>query len=145
MNKDSKLFVLGTQHTGKSTLFNSIFDVDVQVSVKVGPCVKETFMKQIPIFVDNFPYDEHLIINSKGLVAREYKQNNTHGSKIAIFVLGISDLALINVRGELPTNIEYFLQVSTCALMRISMVDFHPNVVFVHQNCHPSSKWKNLT
>lgn len=45
MNKDSKLFVLGTQHTGKSTLFNSIFDVDVQVSVKVGPCVKETFMK----------------------------------------------------------------------------------------------------
>ena len=25
------------------------------------------------------------------------------------------------------------------------MVDFHPNVVFVHQNCDPSSKEKNLT
>ena len=43
MNKDSKLFVLGTQRTGKSTLFNSMFNV--QVFVKVGPCVKETFMK----------------------------------------------------------------------------------------------------
>ena len=136
MNKDSKLFVLDTQRTGKSTLSNSMFDV--QVSVKVGPCVKGIFMKQIPIFVDNFPYDGHLITDSKELVAPEYKQDNTHGSKIAIFVLGISDL--MNVRGELPTNIECFLQVSTCALMRISMVDFHPNVVFVHQNCHPSSK-----
>ena len=54
-------------------------------------------------------------------------------------------MAIINVRGEVPTNIENFLQVSTCALMRMSMVDFHPNVVFVHQNCDPSSKEKNLT
>ena len=53
-------------------------------------------------------------------------------------------MALINVRGEVPTNIENFLQVSTCALMRMSMVDFHPSVVFVHQNCDPSSKEKNL-
>ena len=43
MNKDSKLFVLDTQRTGKSTLSNSMFDV--QVSVKVGPCVKGIFMK----------------------------------------------------------------------------------------------------
>ena len=27
----------------------------------------------------------------------------------------------------------------------MSMVDFHPNVVFGHQNCDPSSKEKNLT
>ena len=29
--------------------------------------------------------------------------------------------------------------------MRMSMVDFHPSVVFVHQNCDPRSKEKNLT
>ena len=138
MNKDSKLFVLGIQRTGKSTFFIPMFDV--QVSVKVGPCAKGTFIQLIPIFVDNFPYDGHLIIDSKGLGAPEYKQDNTHGSKIAIFVLGISDSALINVREELPTNIEYFLQISTCALMRISKVDFHPNVVFVHRNCFCSSE-----
>ena len=40
---------------------------------------------------------------------------------------------------------ENFLQVSTCALVRMSMADFHPSVVFVHQNCDPSSKEKNLT
>ena len=40
---------------------------------------------------------------------------------------------------------ENFLQVSTCALVRMSMADFHPSVVFVHQGCDPSSKEKNLT
>ena len=54
-------------------------------------------------------------------------------------------MAIINVRGELPINIENFLQVNTCALMRMSMVGFYPSVVFVHQNCDPSSKEKNLT
>ena len=54
-------------------------------------------------------------------------------------------MAIINVRGELNTSIENVLQDSTCALMRMRMVDFHPSVVFVHQNCDPSSKEKNLT
>lgn len=49
------------------------------------------------------------------------------------------------MRGELPTNIENFLQISTCALMRMSRVDIYPSVVFVHQNCDSSSKEKNLT
>ena len=29
--------------------------------------------------------------------------------------------------------------------MRMSMVDFHPSVVFVHQNCDPTSEEKNLS
>ena len=146
IKKDPKIFVLtvlGTQSTGKSTLLNTMFGV--QFPVSAGRCTKGAFMQLIPIFIDNFPYDGLLIIDTEGLGAPEYKQDNTHDNEIATFVLGISDLAIINVRGELPTNIENFLQVSTCALMRMSMVDFHPSVVFVHQNCDPSSKEKNLT
>ena len=146
LKKDPKVFVLtvlGTQSTGKSTLLNTMFGV--QFPVSAGRCTKGAFMQLIPIFIDNFPYDGLLIIDTEGLGAPEYKQDNTHDNEIATFVLGISDLAIMNVRGELPTNIENFLQVSTCALMRMSMVDFHPSVVFVHQNCDPSSKDKNLT
>ena len=145
MRKSPKMFVLtvlGTQSTGKSTLLNTMFGV--QFPVSAGRCTKGAFMQVIPIFIEDFPYDGLLVIDTEGLGAPEYKQNNTHDNEIATFVLGISDLALINVRGEVPTNIENFLQVSTCALMRMSMVDFHPSVVFVHQNCDPSSKEKNL-
>ena len=145
IKKDPKIFVLtvlGTQSTGKSTLLNTMFGV--QFPVSAGRCTKGAFMQLIPIDIDNFPYDGLLITDTEGLGAPEYKQDNTHDNEIATFVLGISDLAIINVRRELPTIIENFLQVSTCAVMRMSMADFHPSVVFVHQNCDPSSKEKNL-
>ena len=146
MEKDPKIFVLtvlGTQSTGKSTLLNTMFGV--QFPVSAGRCTKGAFMQMIPILLDKFPYDGLLIIDTEGLGAPEYRKDNTHDNEIATFVLGISDLAIINVRGEHPINIENFLQVSICALMRMSMIDFHPSVVFVHQNCDPSSKEKNLT
>ena len=146
LTKSPKIFVLtvlGTQSTGKSTLLNTMFGV--QFPVSAGRCTKGAFMQLIPIFSDNIPYEGLLIIDTEGLGAPEYKEDNTHDNEIATFVLGISDLAIINVRGEVPTNIENFLQVSTCALMRMSMVDFHPSVVFVHQNCDPTSKEKNLS
>ena len=146
MKKDPKIFVLtilGTQSTGKSTLLNTMFGA--QFPVSAGRCTKGAFMQLIPILMDDFPYNGLLIIDTEGLGAPEYRQDNTHDNELATFVLGISDLAIINVRGELPTNIENFLQVSTCALMRMSMADIHPSVVFVHQNCDSSSKAKNLT
>ena len=124
------LTVLGTQSTGKSTLLNTMFGV--QFSVSAGRCTKGAFMELIPIVIDKFLYDGLLVIDTEGLGAPEYKQDNTHDNEIVTFVLGISDLAIVNVRGELPTNIENFQQVSTCALMRMSMADFHPSVVFVH-------------
>ena len=143
---DPKIFVLtvlGTQSTGKSTLLNTMFGV--QFPVSAGRCTKGAFMQLIPIVLKNFPYDGLLIVDTEGLGAPEFKEDNRHDNEIATFVLGISDLAIINVRGEHPTNIENFLQVSTCALMRMSMVDFHPSVIFVHQNCDPSAKQKNTT
>ena len=145
MKKDPKIFVLtilGTQSTGKSTLLNTMFEVHFPVSA--GRCTKGAFIQFIPILLDNVPYDGVIVVDTEGLGVPEFKEDNQHGNEIATFVLGISDLAIINVRGEVPTNIENFLQVSICALIRISLVEFHPSVVFVHQNRDPSAKEKNL-
>ena len=145
MKKAPKIFVptvLGTQSTGKSTLLNTMFGVHFPVSS--GRCTTGALMQFIPIRLENFPYDGLMIIDTEGLGAPEYKGDNVHDNEIATFVLGISDLAIINVRGEVPTNIENFLQVSICALMRMSMIDFHPSVVFVHQNYDSSAKEKNF-
>ena len=106
MEDDPRIFVLtilGIQSTGQSTLLNTMFGV--QFPVSAGRCTKGAFMQLIPIVLDNFPYDGLLLINTEGLGAPEYKQDNTHDNEIATFVLGISDLAIINVRGELPINI----------------------------------------
>ena len=146
MTESPKIFVLtvlGAQSTGKSTLLNTMFGV--QFPVSAGRCTKGAFMQLIPIFIDKFPYHGLVVIDTEGLGAPEYRQDVTHDNEIATFVLGISDLAIINVNGENPLNIENFLQISITALMRMTLVEFHPSIVFVHQNCDPTAKRKNTT
>ena len=146
MTESPKIFVLtvlGAQSTGKSTLLNTMFGV--QFPVSAGRCTKGAFMQLIPILIDKFPYHGLLVIDTEGLGAPEYRQDITHDNEIATFVLGISDLAIINVNGENPINIENFLQISITALMRMTLVEFHPSVIFVHHNCDPTAKMKNIT
>ena len=137
------LTILGETSTGKSTLLNTMFGV--QFPVSAGRCTKGAFMQLIPILIDKFPYHGLLVIDTEGLGSPEYKQDITHDNEIATFVLGISDLAIINVNGESPMNIENFLQISITALMRMTLAEFHPSVIFVHQNCDPTAKIKNIT
>ena len=142
--RDPKVFVLtilGTQSTGKSTLLNTMFGVHFPVSA--GRCTKGAFLQLIPLQVEECVYDALIVIDTEGLGAPEYKDDKTHDNEIATFVLGIADLVLINVRGELPLNIESFLEVSTAALMRMTDAECHPSAMFVHQNCDPSAKDKN--
>ena len=146
MTESPKIFVLtvlGAQSTGKSTLLNTMFGV--QFPVSAGRCTKGAFMQLIPISIDKFPYHGLLVVDTEGLGAPEYRQDIRHDNEIATFVLGISDLAIINVSGENPINIENFLQISITALMRMTLVEFHPSVIFVHQHCDPTAKLKNIT
>ena len=146
LDKDPNIYVLtilGTQSSGKSTLLNTMFGA--QFPVSAGRCTKGAFMQFIPIDIKDYPYNGLFIVDTEGLGAPEHKQNYIHDNEFATFILGISDMALINMRGELPTNMENFLQISTCALMRMSSVDIYPSVAFVHQNCDPSSKVKNIS
>ena len=100
MTEAPKIFVLtvlGAQSTGKSTLLNTMFGA--QFPVSAGRCTKGAFMQLIPICIDNFPYHGLLVIDTEGLGAPEYRQDITHDNEIATFVLGISDLAIINMNG----------------------------------------------
>ena len=135
------LTVLGTQSTGKSTLLNTMFGLEYPVGS--GRCTKGAFLQLVPLSFNKSNFDAIFVIDTEGLGAPENYGNNTHDNEIATLVLGISNLTIINVMGELPTNVENFLQISTCALMRMNMVDFHPSCIFVHQNCGSSSKDKN--
>ena len=143
-DRDPKVFalaILGTQSTGKSTLLNTMFGV--QFPVSSGRCTKGAFLQLIPLRMKECTYDGIILIDTEGLGAPEYQDDKTHDNEIATFVLGISDLALINVTGELPLKIESFIEVSTAALMRMNNPICHRSAMFVHQNCDPSAKDKN--
>ncbi|XP_065642867.1 interferon-induced very large GTPase 1-like [Hydra vulgaris] len=135
------LTVLGTQSTGKSTLLNTMFGLEYPVGS--GRCTKGAFLQLVPLTIKGCNVDALLVIDTEGLSAPEHYGCNIHDNEIATFVLGISNLTIINVMGELPSNVENFLQISICALMRMNMVDIHPSCIFVHQNCGSSSKDKN--
>ena len=144
--RDPKVFVLtvlGTQGTGKSTLLNTMFGV--QFPVSSGRCTKGAFLKVIPLQTEACAYDAIILIDTEGLGAPEYGDDQTHDNEIATFVLGISDLALMNVTGELPLTLENFLETCTAALIRMNKANYHPSILFVHQNCNPSAKDKNIS
>lgn len=77
-------------------------------------------------------YNGLLIIDTEGLRAPEHKQSHTYDNEFVTLIIVISNMVLIDMRVELATNMESCLQISTCALMTMSMIDIYPSVAFIH-------------
>ncbi len=120
---DPKIFilsVLGLQSTGKSTLLNSTFGL--QFNVSAGRCTCGAFMQLLPL-------DEHLqqatgcsyvmIVDTEGLRAPELDltQTQNHDNELATFVIGLANTTLINIFGEVPGDIDDILQTSVHAFL----------------------------
>ncbi len=111
--------VLGAQSCGKSTLLNCLFSSDFPVSS--GRCTRGAYMQLVNVeaeFRDELGCDSIMIIDSEGLMSRAL---NSHefDNELATFVIGLSDLTLVMVKGEgnemadvLPIAIKVFLSLS---------------------------------
>ena len=140
VGRDKKLFavsVLGIQSSGKSTLLNAMFGIDFPVSS--GRCTRGVFLQVIPIkeeFVNQVGYDFLFLLDTEGLRAPElsgslsYKRDN----EMATFIVGLADLAIINIKGESHSEVQDILQITTIAFMRMKMTLKKPKCIFVHQN-----------
>ncbi len=64
---------------------------------------------------------EILILDSEGIFSIE-RQDPMYDRRLAIFCLSVSNLLLINIKGELNIEIEKVLQVAIFALNRIAEV-----------------------
>ena len=62
---------------------------------------------------------EILILDSEGLFSIE-RNDPKHDRRLAIFCMSVSNLVLINIKGELNIEIQKFLQVAIYALKRIA-------------------------
>ena len=138
---DPKVFVLsvlGLQSTGKSTMLNTAFGL--QFNVSSGRCTRGAFIQLLPL-------DEHLskqtgfsyvlIVDTEGLRAPELDslQTQKHDNELATFVIGLANTTLINIYGEVPGDMDDILQTSVHAFLRMSKVmKYRKSCQFVHQN-----------
>ena len=77
-----------------------------------------------------------LVIDTEGLRApeRDRLEALEHDNELATFVIGIANLTLISVRGELAGDIDDVLNASVHAFLRMSEVELRPSCHIIHQN-----------
>ena len=131
------LSVLGLQSTGKSTLLNTVFGL--QFNVSSGRCTRGAYMQLLPISDDlsnEIKCDYILVIDTEGLRAPELDslQSQKHDNELATFVIGLANDTLINIYGEVAGDMDDILQTSVHAFIRMRTIKLKPSCQFVHQN-----------
>ncbi|XP_027597817.2 interferon-induced very large GTPase 1-like isoform X2 [Pipra filicauda] len=142
------LSVLGLQSTGKSTLLNAMFGL--QFNVSAGRCTRGAFMQLLPLdeeLQQDVGFDYMLVVDTKGLCVPVMgrKQSLTNDNKLATFVIGISNMTLINIFGENPSDMQDVLEITVQAFLRMKEAHLSPSCLFVHQNvAEVTAKEQNL-
>uniref|UniRef100_A0A3B4UN42 VLIG-type G domain-containing protein n=1 Tax=Seriola dumerili TaxID=41447 RepID=A0A3B4UN42_SERDU len=132
------LTVLGVQSTGKSTLLNTMFGV--QFPVSSGRCTRGAFMLFLKVGEDmqsDMNCDFIVLIDTEGLKSPHLAQledSYEHDNQLATFVIGLSDVTIINIAMENSTEMKDVLQIATHAFLRMKQIGKKPVCHFVHQN-----------
>ena len=138
--KDPKVFVLsvlGLQSTGKSTLMNTAFGL--QFNVSAGRCTRGAYMQLLPIS-ESLSKETHcdyvLVVDTEGLRAPELdsQKMQKHDNELATFVTGLANVTMINIYGEVPGDMDDILQTTVHAFLRMKHVKLNPSCQFIHQN-----------
>ena len=131
------LSILGLQSSGKSTLLNTVFGL--QFNVSAGRCTRGVFMQLLPLDAE-LRTQTHcsyiLIVDTEGLRAPHLDRLKAqkHDNELATFVIGLANMTLINIYGEVPGDMDDILQTSVHAFLRMTEVKLSPSCQFVHQN-----------
>ncbi|XP_018431162.1 PREDICTED: up-regulator of cell proliferation-like [Nanorana parkeri] len=130
--------VLGVQGTGKSTLLNIMFGI--QLTGASGRCTRGAFMILLNVkenFQEELGCQFILFIDTEGLKAPELASlegSYEHDNELATLVVGLSDITIINMAMENTTQIKDTLQIVVHAFLRMNEIKKRPNCQFVHQN-----------
>ena len=131
------LSVLGLQSSGKSTLLNALFGL--QFTVGAGRCTRGAYMQLLKVeetFTAELGFDFVLVVDTEGLRAPELSnKSQNHDNELATFVIGLGNLTLINIMGEilispiiLMGEMQDILQIVVQAFLRMKQVKISPTL-----------------
>ena len=128
-----KVSALGAQSSGKSTLLNTVFGLNFPVSS--GRCTRGAYMQLVKIdenLAKRLKCDYLLVIDSEGLMSRVSK-NEDYDNELATFVIGLSDLTLVVIKGE-GNEMQDVLPIAIHVFLRMNVLGEFQACHFVHQN-----------
>ncbi|XP_063060752.1 interferon-induced very large GTPase 1-like [Engraulis encrasicolus] len=134
----SVVTILGVQSTGKSTLLNTMFGI--QFAVSSGKCTRGAFMQLVKVSdssIQELNCKYVMVIDTEGLKSPELAEqvdSYVHDNELATLVIGLSDVAIINISMENVTEMKDILQIAVHAFLRMKQVGKKPRCLFVHQN-----------
>ncbi|XP_051519619.1 interferon-induced very large GTPase 1-like [Myxocyprinus asiaticus] len=137
-NRIRVVTVLGVQSTGKSTLLNTMFGI--QLAVSSGRCTRGAFMLLIDVseeYKTELCCDYLIVIDTEGLKSPELAKladSYEHDNELATLVVGLSDITIVNIAMENATEMKDTLQIVVHAFLRMKEVGKRPCCHFVHQN-----------
>ncbi|KAI3377717.1 hypothetical protein L3Q82_008444 [Scortum barcoo] len=144
------LTVLGVQSTGKSTLLNTMFGA--QFPVSSGRCTRGAYMLFCKVGEEmqrQLNCDFVVLIDTEGLKSPDMEQlveSYEHDNQLATFVIGLSDVTIINLSMENSTEMKDVLQNAARAFLRMKQIGKKPVCHFVHQNvAQVSAHTKTIT
>ncbi|XP_030271445.1 interferon-induced very large GTPase 1-like [Sparus aurata] len=144
------LTVLGVQSSGKSTLLNTM--LGVQFPVSSGRCTRGAYMLFLRVGEDmreKLDCDFIVLIDTEGLKSPQLAQledSYEHDNELATFVIGLSDITIINIAMENSTEMKDVLQIAAHAFLRMKEIGKKPVCHFVHQNvAGVSAHTKNMS
>ena len=128
-----KVSALGAQSCGKSTLLNTMFGLNFPVST--GRCTRGAYMQLVKIdenLAKQLQCDYLLVIDSEGLMSRVSRKED-YDNELATFVIGLSDLTLVSIKGE-GKEMEDVLPIAFHVFLRMNVLGELQACHFVHQN-----------
>ncbi|XP_072112927.1 interferon-induced very large GTPase 1-like [Mobula birostris] len=132
------LTVIGVQSTGKSTLLNTMFCL--RFAVSSGRCTRGAYMQLIKVtgsLAKELGCEFILVIDTEGLRAPELTtltDSYEHDNELATFVVGLSNVTLVNIGMENLSEMKDILQIVVHSLIRMRETGKGPKCIFVHQN-----------
>ena len=131
------LSVLGITSSGKSTLLNTVFGIEFSVSA--GRCTRGAFMQLIPVhssLQEKVRVQYFVVVDTEGVRATELDRLAAveRDNELATFVIGMANLTLINIKGEITGEMDDILNAAVHAFLRMSQVELKPCCHIVYQN-----------
>ena len=127
------LSFLGIRSSEESTLLNTTFGLDFVV--RAGRCINGIDAHLIPVAKgSSLPFEYMLVLDLEGFRSLELEQSYVHD--IVTLVIGMADLAIINMNGDNVSEVSNILQIVVRAFLKMKLADKQANrhCIFMFHN-----------